>query len=374
MSHLPQLPPSLNFGGYPTTTVGHHQFFTTSSPATSPNISISGSNMSPICSDDGPSVSPPLPPRLHPGLHPSDPSSRLPTPGSGGPLGGSDHNQTPTFPGLVGGPGDPSGLAALSAGYPRLGSAAAAGMMAAGLGASMPGLSGYSGDQNPYSSLAMENFYNPLANPYSIKEAGGEGATMPGAWPGSAGGLGGGYYPYADTSSLAAYGYGGAYGLAATRKNVTRESTATLKAWLNEHKKNPYPTKGEKIMLAIISKMTLTQVSCWFANARRRLKKENKMTWEPKNGLNDEDVDVSDEEEGDNSFTREDKPNSLDNEDQRAPSWVVEPSELTNPGSGGDLRSPEGKLLPGIPLPPTKPRIWSMAELAVSKSSYVGCG
>ena len=68
-----------------------------------------------------------------------------------------------------------------------------------------------------------------------------------------------GYYPY-DTSSLAAYGYGGAYGLAATRKNVTRESTATLKAWLNEHKKNPYPTKGEKIMLAIITKMTLTQV------------------------------------------------------------------------------------------------------------------
>ena len=53
------------------------------------------------------------------------------------------------------------------------------------------------------------------------------------------------------------------------------------------------------------------QVSCWFANARRRLKKENKMTWEPKNGLNDEDVDVSDEEEGDNSFTREEKPNAL---------------------------------------------------------------
>ena len=48
------------------------------------------------------------------------------------------------------------------------------------------------------------------------------------------------------------------------------------------------------------------QVSCWFANARRRLKKENKMTWEPKNGLNDEDVDVSDEEETDTSF-KEDK-------------------------------------------------------------------
>uniref|UniRef100_A0A8C4R8E1 Homeobox domain-containing protein n=1 Tax=Eptatretus burgeri TaxID=7764 RepID=A0A8C4R8E1_EPTBU len=35
-------------------------------------------------------------------------------------------------------------------------------------------------------------------------------------------------------------------------------------------------------MLAIITKMTLTQVSTWFANARRRLKKENKMTWSPR--------------------------------------------------------------------------------------------
>ena len=47
---------------------------------------------------------------------------------------------------------------------------------------------------------------------------------------------------------------------AARRKNATREATTTLKAWLSEHKKNPYPTKGEKIMLAIITKMTLTQV------------------------------------------------------------------------------------------------------------------
>merc|ERR1711953_1252640 len=215
-------------------------------------------------------------------------------------------------------------------------------------------------------------FYSPLANPYSIKE--GCGGEMPAAWGQSlqGGALGSApysSYPY-DTSSLAAYGYGGAYGLAATRKNVTRESTATLKAWLNEHKKNPYPTKGEKIMLAIISKMTLTQVSCWFANARRRLKKENKMTWEPKNGLHDEDVDVSDEEDGDNSFTKEDvKPNALgsDVEDQRR-SWVAEPSEISSPGS----TSPPDKE--GIPLPPTKPRIWSMAELAVSTSSYVGCG
>lgn len=72
------------------------------------------------------------------------------------------------------------------------------------------------------------------------------------------------------------------------RKNATKESTNTLKAWLYEHKKNPYPTKGEKIMLAIITRMTLTQVSTWFANARRRLKKE-RGAW---NGEDDDDEDV----------------------------------------------------------------------------------
>ena len=60
------------------------------------------------------------------------------------------------------------------------------------------------------------------------------------------------------------------------RKNASRESTSTLKLWLYEHRKNPYPSKAEKIMLAILTRMTLTQVSTWFANARRRLKKENK--------------------------------------------------------------------------------------------------
>ena len=64
----------------------------------------------------------------------------------------------------------------------------------------------------------------------------------------------------------AMFSYGGYGDLASRRKNATRESTATLKAWLNEHKKNPYPTKGEKIMLAIITKMTLTQVTRVFMN------------------------------------------------------------------------------------------------------------
>ena len=44
------------------------------------------------------------------------------------------------------------------------------------------------------------------------------------------------------------------------RKNATREITQSLKDWLNVHKKNPYPSKPEKIMLALATGMTLTQV------------------------------------------------------------------------------------------------------------------
>lgn len=105
------------------------------------------------------------------------------------------------------------------------------------------------------------------------------------------------YDPAFAAAAHYGYPYGPMMGDGARRKNATRETTSTLKAWLNEHRKNPYPTKGEKIMLAIITKMTLTQVSTWFANARRRLKKENKMTWSPRNrcGEDDDDDDVDDD-------------------------------------------------------------------------------
>ncbi|CAN0160390.1 unnamed protein product [Lampetra planeri] len=125
-------------------------------------------------------------------------------------------------------------------------------------------------------------FYSPLTSPYEIKDSNGSLHTgLPQAT---------GYYHYDGAINQYQYSrYGGVDLSAGTRrKNATRETTATLKAWLYEHRKNPYPTKGEKIMLAIITKMTLTQVSTWFANARRRLKKENKMTWSPRSRPGDE--------------------------------------------------------------------------------------
>merc|ERR1712130_597070 len=130
----------------------HHQFMT-SSPATSPNISVSGSNMSPICSEEGPSVSPPLPPRV--------PAS----------LGGMERVM-------------PTSLASsMPDTKPRIWSMAELAVSKSslpGLASGMPGLPYSSSEQSPYSSISTENFYSPLANPYSIKE--GCGGEMPSAW------------------------------------------------------------------------------------------------------------------------------------------------------------------------------------------------
>ncbi|KAG8512373.1 Iroquois-class homeodomain protein IRX-2, partial [Galemys pyrenaicus] len=239
------------------------------------------------------------------------------------------------------------------------------------------------------------------------------------------------YHPYGS----AAYPY--QLNDPAYRKNATRDATATLKAWLNEHRKNPYPTKGEKIMLAIITKMTLTQVSTWFANARRRLKKENKMTWAPRNKSEDEDEDEGDaarskeespdkaqegtetsaEDEGislhvdsltDHSCSAEsdgeklpcgagdplcesgseckDKYDELEDDEEcdeegerdLAPPKPVTSSPLTGveapllspqpesaPRGGG--KAPLGsRTSPGAPPPASKPKLWSLAEIATS--------
>ncbi|XP_025264068.1 homeobox protein araucan isoform X1 [Camponotus floridanus] len=272
-------------------------------------------------------------------------------------------------------------------------------------------------DQGPYSSIGMDSsaFYPPLGNPYGLKDATGMGMTadMGAAWgtaalqPAATG-----YYPYDPT--LAAYGYSAGYDLAARRKNATRESTATLKAWLNEHKKNPYPTKGEKIMLAIITKMTLTQVSTWFANARRRLKKENKMTWEPKNKTDDDDDAVlSDSEDNkekddlaaDNRSDRVgeearrglddtepmrhvkaellqhekelDDDDDLDLEDDRRRSehpfhHAMQHHHHHHQGFGGEDHLKDEGIKPdcsaGVPIPATKPKIWSLADTAACKT------
>ncbi|XP_076971225.1 iroquois-class homeodomain protein IRX-4 isoform X2 [Tamandua tetradactyla] len=154
----------------------------------------------------------------------------------------------------------------------ELNSAAALGVYAGPYGGSQ----GYS-NYMTYGSEASA-FYS--LNGFESKD--GAGSAHAGLAPAAA------YYPYEPALGQYPYDRYGTVDSGTRRKNATRETTSTLKAWLQEHRKNPYPTKGEKIMLAIITKMTLTQVSTWFANARRRLKKENKMTWPPRNKCGDE--------------------------------------------------------------------------------------
>lgn len=177
-----------------------------------------------------------------------------------------------------------------------------------------------------------------------------------------------GYHPYA--ASLGSY-----YGDPAYRKNATRDATATLKAWLGEHRKNPYPTKGEKIMLAIITKMTLTQVSTWFANARRRLKKENKMTWTPRNRSEDEEEDENiDLEKNDDDEPNKPTDNKGDSTDTEADHKLLDPGDAgcdrfkeeslqgrdsDRPLSDSELKDPEERttelllLLPDSATPTT---------------------
>ncbi|KAG8005063.1 Iroquois-class homeodomain protein irx-4 [Nibea albiflora] len=222
------------------------------------------------------------------------------------------------------------------------------------------------------------------------------------------------YYPYEYTFGqypYDRYGYSCSDG-ASRRKNATRETTSTLKAWLQEHQKNPYPTKGEKIMLAIITRMTLTQVSTWFANARRRLKKENKVTWSPRackssddRGCDDDsdeaekplknDKDLPDQQCADLQSDLEDfdllesdgsdcepKPQFLSENNDPNPNTDLSHGHLSHnpePLHGKERLSPDCPKLtpvqqqnsafyPNADLRSTdaKPKIWSIAHTAVS--------
>ncbi|KAI8098615.1 Homeodomain-like protein [Halteromyces radiatus] len=55
------------------------------------------------------------------------------------------------------------------------------------------------------------------------------------------------------------------------RGNLPRAVTSVLRSWLYEHKEHPYPTDEEKLTLSRQTNLTLSQVSNWFINARRRI-------------------------------------------------------------------------------------------------------
>jgi len=112
----------------------------------------------------------------------------------------------------------------------------------------------------------------------------------------------------------------------ARSKSLGRESTTTLKTWLLEHIKNPYPSKGEKIMLAVMTRMTLTQVSTWFANARRRLKKEYRVRWLDDN---DSDNDDNDDDDDDDDIDIDERDDDSSEEQRPATHFRTSQGQLT---------------------------------------------
>lgn len=58
-----------------------------------------------------------------------------------------------------------------------------------------------------------------------------------------------------------------------------RDCTRLLREWLIAHRHNPYPQKADKCQLMLMTGLTINQVSMWFANARRRIKKVGMKAW-----------------------------------------------------------------------------------------------
>lgn len=55
------------------------------------------------------------------------------------------------------------------------------------------------------------------------------------------------------------------------KRQALQDMARPLKQWLYKHRDNPYPTKTEKILLALGSHMTLVQVSSQEAATRDTL-------------------------------------------------------------------------------------------------------
>lgn len=133
-------------------------------------------------------------------------------------------------------------------------------------------------------------------------------------------------------------------------------------------------------MLALVSGMTLTQVSTWFANARRRLKKENK--WSPDAGFEDDEESTKivtectrAEESGYSSHNDGSSDHHSEHSSPRSDTITPPPQSIQ---SRNIIRLPTiSSGTPVIAKGPAlvrsvssdRPKIWSLAEMSSSSSN-----
>ncbi|KAK4544666.1 hypothetical protein LTR36_003915 [Oleoguttula mirabilis] len=60
------------------------------------------------------------------------------------------------------------------------------------------------------------------------------------------------------------------HGKARKRSNLPKQSTEIMKTWFDQNITNPYPSEEQKALFSNATGISMTQVSNWFINHRRR--------------------------------------------------------------------------------------------------------
>lgn len=58
-----------------------------------------------------------------------------------------------------------------------------------------------------------------------------------------------------------------------------KQRTQPLRDWIVTHRSHPYPTRDEKLALAMLTHMRVDQVTMWFANTRRQIRRIGMKAW-----------------------------------------------------------------------------------------------
>ncbi|OBS59570.1 hypothetical protein A6R68_09304 [Neotoma lepida] len=162
-------------------------------------------------------------------------------------------------------------------------------------------------------------------------------------------------------------------------------SVKILRAWLYEHRFNPYPTGKEKQMLCKKTKLSYTQICNWFTNARRRLlpkilqENSNKLAYicQAAEVFQKQYISPSEEIKAQPNVQAEmqDLPLPICQESQKLSDPVSSPSQVVSEANSeeeGKFSSSEPLSSPASVLPEEKPdfsNFYMLVDVAVQKAA-----